>query len=369
MKYLKFFKHNSSYEVYKYENDFVVPNVSFIEEINTIHYNTKKPIYVDTTNAEVGDIAYCDENGNKFLAKSVNDIPYGSTPFGVVVIPSSHNVYGTGECAIVSLKHMNRFSATGESNKYIGPCWADEEFISTDIVEIPNRKNLILTKNEDYTSEDSLISGSYCCLPSDDFYVRYDGAEQSITDSLAYYRFVRSNYDIEYPDDGYIPSPYLNGDKNPEYYKNFKNSAYQNTLGDFNGKENTANICKIMSNNSPMCAAKACQVYYTVGTNPGDWYLPAAGELGYLVARLRTINNAIQSLNDSGKFNDTYYILYSLGDSWVGWDKGWLSSMEYATSTEYSENQCWVIDFYNGRVCTTTKSSNHQTVAFSRFII
>jgi hypothetical protein len=29
------------------------------------------------------------------------------TPIGVVVIPTSHNVYGTGECAIVSLNTMS----------------------------------------------------------------------------------------------------------------------------------------------------------------------------------------------------------------------------------------------------------------------
>ena len=37
-------------------------------------------------------------------------------------------------------------------------------------------------------------------------------------------------------------------------------------------------------------------MYHTVGTSQGDWYLPSQAELGYVVARLSDINNAVRKV-------------------------------------------------------------------------
>ena len=68
---------------------------------------------------------------------------------------------------------------------------------------------------------------------------------------------------------------------------------------------------------APVCC---CVAYSTLGTKPGDWYLPSVGELYQLHANRVDINNARSSLSgyDSGFNNDSYW-----------------SSREYSRSGEY----------------------------------
>ena len=68
---------------------------------------------------------------------------------------------------------------------------------------------------------------------------------------------------------------------------------------------------------APVCC---CVAYSTLGTKPGDWYLPSVGELYQLHANRVDINNARSSLSgyDSGFNNDFYW-----------------SSREYSRSGEY----------------------------------
>lgn len=50
-------------------------------------------------------------------------------------------------------------------------------------------------------------------------------------------------------------------------------------------------------------AAFACQRYSTIGTKAGDWYLPAAGEQGYFIARSNEIRKAMLKLGISDQAN------------------------------------------------------------------
>ena len=89
-------------------------------------------------------------------------------------------------------------------------------------------------------------------------------------------------------------------------------------------------ICDGVTNNyttgySP--AACCCVAYSTPGTKPGDWYLPAIGELYQIYANKTAINEKRTAIKGSG-FNDSLY---------------W-SSREYS-----SNNECSVY-LYNGSI-------------------
>lgn len=53
MKYLKQFANQSDYQAFKESEDYILPNVSFVEEINGVEFNP----YVALP-AAVGDVAY-----------------------------------------------------------------------------------------------------------------------------------------------------------------------------------------------------------------------------------------------------------------------------------------------------------------------
>ena len=112
----------------------------------------------------------------------------------------------------------------------------------------------------------------------------------------------------------YLSSPYLENNMPNPIYRDTSNS---NALSDFNGKGNTEIIINLANNYSTdwqtasiiqnanankynYPAAQCCWRYHTVGTNQGDWYLPSAGELGYLCARRKAIDVSLQKIIDNG---------------------------------------------------------------------
>ena len=97
---------------------------------------------------------------------------------------------------------------------------------------------------------------------------------------------------------------------------------------DFNGKANTAAIKAYNSSLSNYPAAKYAYEYKTTGTNAGEWYLPALGEL-----------NTVYSNKD--------YMNYAL--SLVG-KKAIPTDYHHWSSSENSFNYAWVLYFDNGNV-------------------
>ena len=96
---------------------------------------------------------------------------------------------------------------------------------------------------------------------------------------------------------------------------------------DFNGKANTAAI-KAYRNGLWFPAARYTYEYKTTGTNAGEWYLPALGEL-----------NTVYSNKD--------YMNYAL--SLVG-KKDIPTNDFHWSSSEYSTNSVWVLIFRDGGV-------------------
>ena len=273
-------------------------------------------------------------------------------PIGVVVVPGSHNVYGDGSCGVMSLKPMNCStpSTGGTSEQYM--YWG---VYGTDISALPNLDQVpIVGSGSNVGNASSTVTGEeyYAYLPSDKF-----SAVQCPHDTDAYYYSSSSSYDQ-------APSPYLtDGSRNPAYYQTSSPSSSSNALADFDGIGNTERIIaqrgtKDYNSWTPgrtteadYPAASCCDMFHTEGTSQGDWYLPACGELGYIMPPFNKINDAI------GKMRTAYGS--SVGVELNTYDSYW-------SSTEASSIDARGVDAYDGTVSDTSKYSNLYVRAWLR---
>ena len=273
-------------------------------------------------------------------------------PIGVVVVPGSHNVYGDGSCGVMSLKPMNCStpSTGGTSEQYM--YWG---VYGTDISALPNLDQVpIVGSGSNVGNASSTVTGEeyYAYLPSDKF-----SAVQCPHDTDAYYYSSSSSYDQ-------APSPYLtDGSRNPAYYQTSSPSSSSNALADFDGIGNTERIIaqrgtKDYNSWTPgrtteadYPAASCCDMFHTEGTSQGDWYLPACGELGYIMPPFNKINDAI------GKMRTAY------GSS-VGVELG--TSHYYWSSSECSSGNARHVHTANGYVGNNGKNSGNYVRAWLR---
>jgi hypothetical protein len=138
----------------------------------------------------------------------------------------------------------------------------------------PNFYNVPTTDNMGSTTYGVDICGY---LPSD----RSDwSGEQSYVDSF-------SKYNGNIP---YVPSPYMGDKLNPAYSQTIEGG---NALSDFNGFSNTQSL---VDEGVQYHAAHACWNYKDSANSNLQWYLPAMGELGFLIPRFQLINQSIQAV-------------------------------------------------------------------------
>ena len=97
---------------------------------------------------------------------------------------------------------------------------------------------------------------------------------------------------------------------------------------DFNGKAKTAAIKAYNSSLSNYPAAKYAYEYKTTGTNVGEWYLPAFGELYTVYSNKDFLNYALSLVGK--KDIPTYY--------------------DHLSSSEISNNSMWDLSFRDGYV-------------------
>lgn len=226
--------------------------------------------------ANVGDVAYWDGSKVKTVPLSDWNTSLG-TPVGVVVIPTGF--VPDGKARIVSLKAVD--SSGNASTSHQDMVWGPWNITNTPLIDYGTVPTL--DANQELSS-----SSSYGYLPLDDT----SFAHQSKADASAYY-FYSNNGD-------YIPSPYSNGELNHDYCVELSDN---NMLSDFNGLSNTEVLVGLGSN---YVAANAAYIY-TDGISNTQWYLPSAGELGFLVARINAINNTISTLGE---------VVVRLGSMW-----------------------------------------------------
>lgn len=140
----------------------------------------------------------------------------------------------------------------------------------------------------------------------------------------------------------HIASPYLY--VNSEYV--FNDGVYNgcvngivSALSDMDGKANTTVI-----ENSDHKATIYCTGYSTSGTSHGDWYLPAIGELAFIMPRFDIINNAISKVGGTS-FNTT-------GTYW--------------SSTQCTTDKAYIIYAKNGLIQGDYKNTNLHVRPFFR---
>ena len=316
----------------------------------------------------VGDAVLYDKQANKLIVVPTTDdigTKYPSDdyePIGVVVIPASHDVYGTGQCGVMSLKNMSVDTPDTGQIQHEGMFYGQMNINSS----LPNLTDAPYVGNGyNYGDSNSTVIGNVdiqeyiCYIPSDAF-----NTVQCPHDVTAYYHVTS---DISY----YAPSPYLtDGSRNPAYYQTTSPSSTSNVLADFDGAGNTTTYLDLATaqsdwktsssilqgssvENGYSPAACCCWRYHTSGTQQGDWYLPACGELGYVIAKQKTINDAISKL------------ISVYGSSFA---VALFASKHYWSSTEGNYTQTFAIRCNNGRIDGHNRFANDLVRAFTRIL-
>jgi len=301
---------------------------------------------INPSESKACDICFYDKTNDSLIIANGDTWSVGTypvdryTPIGIAVVPGYHDVYGDGSCGVMSLKTMScdTPSIGSISKQYM--YWGR---YGTDISGLPNLDRVPTgnTSNGIPTGEDTI---GY--LPSD----RFNGT-QCTHDTDAFYH-----------SSPYIPSPYLtDGSRNPGYYQTSSPSSSRNVLADFDGIGNTAKIItqrgtKDYNSWKPDAtteadypAASCCDMFHTEGTQQGDWYLPACGELGYIMPPFNKINEAINKMRTA--YGSSVGV--ELRDS-------------YWSSTEYNNTEACFVGTYGGFVYNYNKDKNNYVRAFIR---
>lgn len=269
------------------------------------------------------------------------------TPIGVEVVPAEHDVYGTGQAGIMSIAEMSLSTpdvgGLGSEEIYWGGNWTDTSLLDYSSVNyIGSNGNL----------NNGVVQGIYGagCLPSDRFstVIGLDG---------------KSNY-LYNDNDKYAPSPYnADGSRNEVYYT----TAYsiRNALSDFDGVGNTKVLTDLATSQPDwktattitnsggagyQPAACCCWRFHTAGTDQGQWYLPACGEMGYVINRFNAINTTINKVNS----------IYSSVTART------IRDGRYFSSSESSTNYARFLMTSSGRCYSEHKELSGGTRAFIR---
>ena len=308
MKYIKRFDKLSDYQAFISNGGGVnlQPHMATIGTIGDVYLK-------ETNGRNVGDIAYWDGSKVKTISQKLFNSRLG-TPIGIVVIP--HGFTPDGKTRIVSLYEVdaNGDKVTSIADVKWGPMGVNTSL--TNYTKVPTTDN---------NGSTSTGSSSHGFLPSDKF-----TGSQSYIDPKAKYK-VSTNL---------IPSPYFQEIPNPEYNKTIEDG---NALSDFNGLNNTR---KLVGLNTEYEAANAAWKYKD-GSSNLQWYLPAIGELGYIIVRLNEIDNSINKLG------------------------GLLINSDYAfwSSSQYTGNYPWYLNSYYGLININQDTTNNSKYHVRPFAI
>ena len=264
-----------------------------------------------------GDIVLWD--GEKKVVADSNGFSLptsGYTPIGVVVIPASH--MDDNKARMMATRWMNCEDPENGSLTQQRMVWGT----ATDLSGLTNFTQVPVIARYDDDSAGGVIAltdpqaiyttNNYALLPSD--YPGWTGETNPEDEGT---RWRQSN--TYWNTDGtivsaynlYGPSPYASdGTPNPLYRAtSYSGGSINNALSYFDGRQQTDVILTARGEkdyetwkptyNTPadFPAASVCDMYHTVGTTQGDWYLPSEAELGYVVARLYKISNAMLKIN------------------------------------------------------------------------
>ncbi len=301
-----------------------VPSVAYCKETDETYFHHRRL-------GNVGDIVLYD----KFLEEELvvyyteynaTDFPLMTyTPTGVIVIPQWY--CGDNYARVMSLVNMScNTPETGKASNSVIDIdgngtydiylrwggYETENWTYHDIPELVNfgegnsRRQIYVDRDNEPTGE----SSNWGYLPSDSYHQSYKGSNYDCsTDKAAHWAAY-----IEDWGNARMPSPYTTRlEPNPMYGRS-ADGGQNSMLSDFNGKQNTEYIISYETkqedwrtdeqidntyegnNFNHFPAVLCCARYHTDGTEPGDWYLPAAGELGCMMGRFSVIQAALKAV-------------------------------------------------------------------------
>lgn len=295
-------------------------NSGYIEEKGVALGELDELINIDLIKSvNVGEIIMW--NGTDFISVRPEDLTIthkesGYNPIGVVVVPNFHNVYGNNYCGIVGLY---------ESSTTWGP-------IKETVLRNFSKLSCIGSNG---SISDVVQSVDSSTLPSDNF---SDALGPTSTDGISKYKSDSTNYS---------PSPYnSDGSRNSLYSSIDPPCEIFNRLSEFSGVTNT-NALFFSGEEYP--AINYCKNYRL--NNIGNWYLPTLGELGYVCSRLRKINESIKKIKE----------IYTEDSDILA-----ISSSNYWTSSEFSDNEASIVDLSDGTVGVLSKTSSSKVRPFFR---
>ena len=335
MEYIKLFKTNEERVVFLNSTEYVEPHVDLVEDTGVVTYNIPK------LKINLGDYYYSDGT----YSSSLNS---DKTPIGICVIPS--NFVPDGFARVMSLKNMSvetpEEGTTNDENIVWGQYGVD--------TKLPNLNQVAYggTGTTALSTVVGLKNKAY--LPSD----RDDWKSK-----LSYSGDTSTHYLYD-DDDGHAINPYLTTggtlEFNTEYIKTDSPSSSANCLSDLNGVSNTDILCSLhtaqtnwetastITNNSSQGyspAAVCCRRYAPSESTKGKWYLPAMGELGFIMPRFKLINEKLSKLGTSVAVQ-----LSSYGDYW--------------SSSEYGSDSARRLNTNGGGVYGYDESSGNLVRAF-----
>ena len=157
----------------------------------------------------------------------------------------------------------------------------------------------------------------------------------------------------------YGPSPYASdGTPNPLYgATSYSGGSINNALSYFGGRQQTDAVLEARGTKdygtwkptadtlADFPAVSVCDMYHTIGTSQGDWYLPSLAEMCYIVARLKDISDTMAKINGMQGL-----------PSWWTW-----------ASSAYGSEHAGLVNFSAGYVSTWDKreTNHYPVVAFT----
>ena len=317
------------------------------KDISGIGYaeNDDKVVYCDNLFERIGTIVLSKNNELSYCHyKNYNASDWASyKKEGIIVIPKEHMSDGrdrmiplsgvtstAGTAGSYTTMQWGPTGSTALSKQYTRvPSWTNEPggtVGSTSWGYVPSDKFSGITEESILGSGYTLVSGQtkmYSKGSGDNITYLYWGGRYANDESVAY--DIRTSGTSAGTVYSTLPSPYgYMGSVNSDFRNDPGNG--NNAFLDINGSGNTDVLYSLGSGYS---AATACHNFTNGGSgmfsSPGDWYLPAFGELAFIVPRYLLINRAISAAGgvqlpstnfwSSSEFSGTYswYVRTNIG--------------------------------------------------------
>lgn len=253
-----------------------------------------------------------------FTDGSIGKTIGNKTPVAICVAPAAH--FADGKARFMSLKSMSTETTSGDLLQTL-MTWGK---YGQQVNGLVNYGRNTVSINSDGTYK-SIANGAY--LPRTRVRDEYGFGKEW---NGWYYMYGPPGYPA-------APPPFLNDNitKNPVY------STEGQTLYDVDGSGNTDILVTYTD-----ATYKACKAArnFAPGIYDGEWYLPAAGELGYVICQNKAIDNAIDAANA------------------IVTDCGVKPSGNIWTSTQGGRDDAIIIQFANGNVYNHYKHANNGSV-------